>query len=199
MSENQTETRTRDVECCDAAALMALRNLEHVPQSISRDNAIKSIEWAVKRAKLGNINIQQARMQEEPAEQSPTPTPSIEERAREACNSAIDELFNPPLGTASKRARAKIAAAMSELMADQQRELERLNQMLRDTGYGQGQIDAYVAQCEDNDRLQAENTRLREACRIAFDYIDGKNYRLIQTREALEAALAQPSREEEDQ
>lgn len=26
---------------------------------------------------------------------------------------------------------------------------DRLNRMLRQTGYGQGQIDAYVAQCED--------------------------------------------------
>lgn len=33
-------------------------------------------------------------------------------------------------------------------------EVERLNQMLRDTGYGQGQIDAYVDQCEDIDRLK---------------------------------------------
>ena len=34
-------------------------------------------------------------------------------------------------------------------------EIERLNQMLRDTGTGQGSIDAYVAQCEEVERLRA--------------------------------------------
>ncbi len=44
-----------------------------------------------------------------------------------------------------------------ELVAD----TERLNQMLRDHGYGQGSIDTYVAQCEDLDALRAENERLK--------------------------------------
>lgn len=35
-------------------------------------------------------------------------------------------------------------------------EIERLNQMLRETGYGQGQIDAYAAQCEEIDKLCEE-------------------------------------------
>lgn len=34
-------------------------------------------------------------------------------------------------------------------------DVERLNEMLRQTGYGQGQIDAYVAQCEEMDALKA--------------------------------------------
>lgn len=34
-------------------------------------------------------------------------------------------------------------------------EIERLNQMLRETGCGQGSIDAYVAQCEEVGRLRA--------------------------------------------
>jgi hypothetical protein len=41
----------------------------------------------------------------------------------------------------------------------EQKEVERLNRMLRDTGYGQGQIDAYVAQCEDIDRLREALSR----------------------------------------
>jgi hypothetical protein len=41
-------------------------------------------------------------------------------------------------------------------IAAQRAEIERLNQMLRDHGYGQGQIDAYVAQCEEIERLRAE-------------------------------------------
>lgn len=40
-------------------------------------------------------------------------------------------------------------------------EIERLNQMLRETGYGQGQIDAYAAQCEEIDNLKAEVEQLR--------------------------------------
>lgn len=34
-----------------------------------------------------------------------------------------------------------------------QAEIDRLNQMIRDTGQGQGAIDAYVAQCEEVERL----------------------------------------------
>lgn len=37
-------------------------------------------------------------------------------------------------------------------------DVERLNQMVRATGYGQGQIDAYVAQCEEIERLE-ENVK----------------------------------------
>lgn len=40
-------------------------------------------------------------------------------------------------------------------MSETKKEIARLNQMLRDTGYGQGQIDAYVAQCERLDELLA--------------------------------------------
>ena len=41
------------------------------------------------------------------------------------------------------------------------KDIESLNQMLRDTGYGQGQIDAYAAQCEEIERLRKENKLLR--------------------------------------
>lgn len=33
-------------------------------------------------------------------------------------------------------------------------EVERLNQMLRETGYGQGQIDAYASLCEEVEELE---------------------------------------------
>lgn len=46
------------------------------------------------------------------------------------------------------------------------REFERLNRMLRETGYGQGSIDAYVAQCEEIEQLRKaldeSNTRFHE-------------------------------------
>lgn len=45
----------------------------------------------------------------------------------------------------------------------QHAEIERLNQMLRETGYEQGQIDAYAAQCEENERLERQNSIMREA------------------------------------
>jgi len=47
---------------------------------------------------------------------------------------------------------------MCELEADN----ERLNDMLRKTGYGQGQIDAYAAECEGNERLRSHVALLRE-------------------------------------
>jgi len=36
------------------------------------------------------------------------------------------------------------------------KDIDRLNQMLRETGYGQGSIDAYAAQCEKLELLQAQ-------------------------------------------
>lgn len=42
---------------------------------------------------------------------------------------------------------------MQDSLKELQNEINRLNQMLRETGYGQGQIDAYAAQCEEIDRL----------------------------------------------
>jgi hypothetical protein len=35
-----------------------------------------------------------------------------------------------------------------------EQEIERLNQMLRETGYGQGQIDAYASLCEEVEELE---------------------------------------------
>ena len=62
--------------------------------------------------------------------------------------------------------RCKYPRDTVETLAD----VERLNQMLRDTGYGQGQIDAYVAQCGVIERLRAglakhyDNLRIRASC-----------------------------------
>ena len=60
----------------------------------------------------------------------------------------LAELLN---SNVPKSEREHIAAA----------EIERLNQMLRETGYGQGQIDTYAAQCEEIDNLKAEVEKLR--------------------------------------
>jgi hypothetical protein len=42
-------------------------------------------------------------------------------------------------------------------------EIARLNQMIRETGQGQGAIDAYVAQCEEMERKDAQITALTKA------------------------------------
>jgi len=46
-------------------------------------------------------------------------------------------------------------------IAGLERDAERLNQMIRETGQGQGAIDAYVAQCEEMDALREEIARLK--------------------------------------
>jgi hypothetical protein len=43
--------------------------------------------------------------------------------------------------------------------------IERLNQMLRSTGYGQGQIDAYAEQCESTERWESIARKLEDALR----------------------------------
>ncbi len=45
---------------------------------------------------------------------------------------------------------------LADLAAKLREDINRLNQMLRDKGYGQGEIDAYVAQCEEIDKLKAQ-------------------------------------------
>lgn len=47
-----------------------------------------------------------------------------------------------------------IAGGPWKSYAELEADVERLNQMLRDAGQGQGAIDAYTAQCEELDRLQ---------------------------------------------
>ena len=42
----------------------------------------------------------------------------------------------------------------NKMILDRDKDIERLNQMIRETGQGQGAIDAYVAQCEELERLQ---------------------------------------------
>lgn len=55
---------------------------------------------------------------------------------------------------------------------DLQAEVRRLNEMLRQTGYGQGQIDAYAAQCERIAELEAENERLRTFKELVHSTLD---------------------------
>lgn len=45
-------------------------------------------------------------------------------------------------------------------LASRDETIERLNQMIRDTGQGQGAIDAYVSQCEDMERKDETIKRL---------------------------------------
>ena len=63
----------------------------------------------------------------------------------------------------SKQARHEMLELMEERAEEADEEIDRLNQMLRDTGYGQGQIDAYVAQCEEVERLRAIVDKVVEA------------------------------------
>ncbi len=57
-------------------------------------------------------------------------------------------------------------------LAETKADVENLNKMLRDTGYGQGQIDCYVAQCEELDQLKAELAAAKAAsvCPVKFDW-----------------------------
>lgn len=69
---------------------------------------------------------------------------------------------------------------LGRLLGEAEVDLERLNQMLRQTGYGQGQIDAYVAQCEQVEQLQrerdeakAEVERIRTTVQEIRDHYEG--------------------------
>jgi len=42
----------------------------------------------------------------------------------------------------------------------QEKDILHLNQMLRETGYGQGQIDSYAAICEENESLKRQLSKL---------------------------------------
>lgn len=57
-------------------------------------------------------------------------------------------------------------SAMKARLAVANADIDRLNQMLRTTGYGQGQIDSYSAECEARERaeerLAAAEARLRK-------------------------------------
>lgn len=52
----------------------------------------------------------------------------------------------------------KLERQLAEAKADN----ENLNRMLRGTGYGQGAIDAYVAQCEELERVTADRDDWRQ-------------------------------------
>lgn len=79
-------------------------------------------------------------------------------------NANIGVLIGSPFGHQkvikhlSQKAAAQ-AAEIERLKADN----DRLNQMLRATGYGQGQIDAYAEQCEKLEAAEAALARLRAA------------------------------------
>lgn len=48
----------------------------------------------------------------------------------------------------------KAASQLTSIVLRQEKDILHLNQMLRDTGYGQGQIDAYASICEENEILK---------------------------------------------
>jgi hypothetical protein len=54
---------------------------------------------------------------------------------------------------------------------------EKLNQMLRETGYGQGQIDAYAALAEEVERLRAELADARR--QIDLTHQPAANYEVL--------------------
>lgn len=54
---------------------------------------------------------------------------------------------------AGRRVLEKLAVASADI--------DRLNQMLRETGYGQGQIDSYAAECEARERAEEERDEAR--------------------------------------
>ena len=58
-----------------------------------------------------------------------------------------------------------------------QDEVTRLNQMLRETGYGQGQIDAYAALAEEVERLRAELADARR--QIDLTHQPAANYEVL--------------------
>ena len=49
---------------------------------------------------------------------------------------------------------------LTSIVLRQEKDILRLNQMLRETGYGQGQIDAYASICEENESLKKELSKL---------------------------------------
>lgn len=55
--------------------------------------------------------------------------------------------------------------ALTERLAAANADIDRLNQMLRATGYGQGQIDAYDDECEARERAEERLASAEEAAR----------------------------------
>src|SRR5690606_30531641 len=89
-------------------------------------------------------------------------------RARVSIDQILSRLDKPTaeyIEAAANLDHAAVLARLRELETD----VNRLNQMLRDTGYGQGAIDAYAAQCERLESLEAENQRLREENAFLMD------------------------------
>lgn len=64
-------------------------------------------------------------------------------------------------GASRNEAADLLIAVMARELLTLRAECERLNEMLRKTGYGQGQIDAFSAECERAEKAEAENERLR--------------------------------------
>jgi septal ring factor EnvC (AmiA/AmiB activator) len=48
----------------------------------------------------------------------------------------------------------------NEKILEQEAELNKLNEMLNETAYGQKKIDAYVSICEENNRLKEEQLEM---------------------------------------
>lgn len=86
--------------------------------------------------------------------------------------------------TESDLALATEIGKLTDKVNQQAAEINRLNQMLREYGYGQGEIDGYVAQCEIVDGQAAEIERLREG-EVAADAKIERLKKLIQEQDAM--------------
>lgn len=98
------------------------------------------------------------------------------ERSRKLPNSLADQVFVNYSDFLELGALVDDLDAKNRKVAEMTKDIASLNQMVRDsTGQGQGPIDAYVAQCEELDRLKEElrstekyKTAIEEACMIAY-------------------------------
>lgn len=70
--------------------------------------------------------------------------------------------FEAGLRSCQQQMEGKIAELQAKLSTANS-DIDRLNQMLRKTGYGQGQIDAYADECEARERCEQKLAALRAA------------------------------------
>lgn len=73
---------------------------------------------------------------------------------------ALDRLENAEAEITKLKTDVELMPTVCFLNEQLRKDVESLNDMLRRAGYGQGTIDSYAAQCEEIDRLKAENERL---------------------------------------
>lgn len=85
-----------------------------------------------------------------------------------------DENIIADLRETNRQLRARAIAA-EEKLAAANADIDRLNQMLRATGYGQGQIDSYAAECEARERAE-EQLAAAEAALAQAQTVDARYF-----------------------